>query len=142
METKSQDSIQDDLKDLLKRCPAGTYEAALAFRQDKDVGQIETIVMGVIDRHLEPEQREILANSDDTLRMYEDLGMDSLTMLEVVGGIMLTYFVLGELPGSLGLVGGCLIVVAVLSNGIGNGLTQHNKQKHEQTGGPNGLAKG
>ena len=37
METKSQDSIQDDLKDLLKRCPAGTYEAALAFRQDKDV---------------------------------------------------------------------------------------------------------
>ena len=84
METKSQDSIQDDLKDLLKRCPAGTYEAALAFRQDKDVSQIETIVMGVIDRHLEPEQREILANSDDSLRMYEDLGMDSLTMLEVV----------------------------------------------------------
>ena len=84
METKSQDSIQDDLKDLLKRCPAGTYEAALAFRQDKDVGQIETIVMGVIDRHLEPEQREILSNSDDSLRMYEDLGMDSLTMLEIV----------------------------------------------------------
>jgi acyl carrier protein len=84
METKSQDSIQDDLKDLLKRCPAGTYEAALAFRQDKDVRQIETIVMGVIDRHLEPEQREILSRSDDSLRMYEDLGMDSLTMLEVV----------------------------------------------------------
>ena len=84
METKSQDSIQDDLKDLLKRCPAGTYEAALAFRQDKDIDQIETIVMGVIDRHLEPDQREILSNSDDSLRMYEDLGMDSLTMLEVV----------------------------------------------------------
>jgi acyl carrier protein len=84
METKSQDSIQDDLKDLLKRCPTGTYEAALAFRQDKDIDQIETIVMGVIDRHLEPDQREILSNSDDSLRMYEDLGMDSLTMLEVV----------------------------------------------------------
>ena len=84
METKSQDSIQDDLKDLLKRCPAGTYEAALAFRQDKDFSQIETIVMGVIDRHLEPEQREILSNSDDDMRMYEDLGMDSLTMLEIV----------------------------------------------------------
>ena len=53
-------SVQEDLKELLKRCPAGTYEAALAFRQDKDVSQIETIVMGVIDRHLEPEQREIL----------------------------------------------------------------------------------
>jgi 3-hydroxyacyl-[acyl-carrier-protein] dehydratase len=84
MDTKSPNSIQEDLKELLKRCPAGTYEAALAFRQDKDVDQIETIVMGVIDRHLEPEQREILSNSDDTLRMYEDLGMDSLTMLEIV----------------------------------------------------------
>ena len=59
-----------------------------------------------------------------------------LTMLEVVGGILLTYFVLGELPGSLGLVGGCLIVVAVLSNGIGNGLAQHNKQKHDEQNGP------
>ena len=84
MDTKSPNSIQEDLKELLKRCPAGTYEAALAFRQDKDVDQIETIVMGVIDRHLEPEQREILSKSDDSLRMYEDLGMDSLTMLEIV----------------------------------------------------------
>ena len=40
--------------------------------------------MGIIDRHLEPEQREILAKADDTMRMYEDLGMDSLTMLEIV----------------------------------------------------------
>lgn len=84
METNSPHSVQEDLKELLKRCPAGTYEAALAFRQDKDVSQIETIVMGVIDRHLEPEQREILSKSDDSLRMYEDLGMDSLTMLEIV----------------------------------------------------------
>ena len=84
METKSPDSIQEDLKELLKRCRAGTYEAALAFRQDKDISQIETIVMGVIDRHLEPDQREILSKSDDSLRMYEDLGMDSLTMLEIV----------------------------------------------------------
>ncbi len=84
METNSPQSVQEDLKELLKRCPAGTYEAALAFRQDKDVSQIETIVMGVIDRHLEPEQREILSKSDDSLRMYEDLGMDSLTMLEIV----------------------------------------------------------
>ena len=84
MDTNSPHSVQEDLKELLKRCPAGTYEAALAFRQDKDVSQIETIVMGVIDRHLEPEQREILSKSDDSLRMYEDLGMDSLTMLEIV----------------------------------------------------------
>ena len=77
-------SVEEDLKELLKRCPVGTYEAALSFRKEKNISQVETIVMGIIDRHLEPEQREILSNSDDTLRMYEDLGMDSLTMLEVV----------------------------------------------------------
>lgn len=84
MKEESPAALEEDLKELLKRCPAGTYEAALQFRKNKDVIQIETIVMGIIDRHLEPDQREILAKSDDTLRMYEDLGMDSLTMLEVV----------------------------------------------------------
>lgn len=84
MDTKSELSIEDELRDLLKRCPAGTFEAALAFREEQDIPKIETIVLGIIDRHLEPEQREILAKSDDSLRMYEDLGMDSLTMLEIV----------------------------------------------------------
>ena len=84
METKSDISDREELRELLKRCPAGTFEAALAFRSEKDVSQIEKIVLGIIDRHLEPEQREILAKSDDSLRMYEDLGMDSLTMLEIV----------------------------------------------------------
>jgi acyl carrier protein len=84
MNKESPAALEEDLKELLKRCPAGTYEAALAFRKNKNVSQIETVVMGIIDRHLEPDQREILAKSDDSLRMYEDLGMDSLTMLEVV----------------------------------------------------------
>ena len=68
MDKKSTQSIHEDLRDLLKRCPAGTYEAAIAFRVDKDVSQIEKIVLGIIDRHLEPEQREILLDSDDSLR--------------------------------------------------------------------------
>ena len=84
MDTKSEETIQEDLKELLKRCPLGTYEAAISFRLDKDVTQIEKIVLGIVDRHLEPEQREIFAESDDTLRMYDDLGLDSLTMLEIV----------------------------------------------------------
>ncbi len=84
MRPDSNISVEDDLKDLLKRCPPGTFEAAVAFRKNKDASYVEKIVMGIIDRHLEPDQREILANSDDMLRMYEDLGMDSLTMLEIV----------------------------------------------------------
>lgn len=84
MSSDSNISAEEDLKDLLKRCPPGTYEAAVAFRKNKDASYVEKIVMGIIDRHLEPDQREILAKSDDMLRMYEDLGMDSLTMLEIV----------------------------------------------------------
>ena len=84
MDKESSNDLEDELKDLLKRCPAGTLQAAIDFRLNNNISQIEPIVMGIIERHLEPEQREILANSDDNLRMYEDLGMDSLTMLEVV----------------------------------------------------------
>ena len=84
MNSDSNSTVEEDLKDLLKRCPPGTYEAALNFRNSQDIDQIEPIVMGIIDRHLEPDQREILNNSDENLRMYEDLGMDSLTMLEIV----------------------------------------------------------
>ena len=84
MSSDTKPNVENDLKDLLKHCPPGTYEAALAFRNAKDIDQVEIIVMGIIDRHLEPDQREILNNSDDNLRMYEDLGMDSLTMLEIV----------------------------------------------------------
>ena len=84
MNPDSNSTVEEDLKDLLKRCPPGTYEAALTFRNSQDIDQVEPIVMGIIDRHLEPDQREILNNSDESLRMYEDLGMDSLTMLEIV----------------------------------------------------------
>ena len=84
MDTQSDETIQEDLKDLLKRCPVGTYEAAISFRLKKDSSQIEKIVLGIVDRHLEPEQREIFSNCDDSLRMYDDLGLDSLTMLEII----------------------------------------------------------
>ena len=77
-------NVEDELAELLKRCSPDTLKAALSFRKTKDVKQIETIVLGVIDRHLEPEQREIFKDADDSFRLYEDLGLDSLTMLEIV----------------------------------------------------------
>ena len=76
MDTKSEETVQEDLKELLKRCPVGTYEAATVLPYwKKMLTQIEKIVLGIVDRHLEPEQREIFADcSDDSLRMYDDLG--------------------------------------------------------------------
>ena len=80
----SQKQTEEELAELLKRCSAETLKAAISFRKSKDTGEIETIVHGIIDRRLEPEQGEILQGADDTFRLYEDLGLDSLTMLEIV----------------------------------------------------------
>ena len=71
----SQKQTEEELAELLKRCSAETLKAAISFRKSKDTGEIETIVLGIIDRHLEPEQREIFQGADDTFRLYEDLGL-------------------------------------------------------------------
>ena len=47
-----------------------------------------------------------------------------LSMLEVVGGVLLTYIFVGEYPGTWGIIGTVLTTVAVLTNGIGNGWIQ------------------
>jgi acyl carrier protein len=84
MTDSDQKNTEQELGDLLKRCSPDTLVAAMKFRQSKDVQEIEPIVLGIIDRHLEPEQREIFIKADDSMRLYEDLGLDSLTMLEIV----------------------------------------------------------
>ena len=43
----------EDIKETLKRCPEGTFEALKTFRENQDPEQIPVIVMGIIERHLE-----------------------------------------------------------------------------------------
>ncbi len=42
------------------------------------------IVLGIIERYVEPDLRAKLKDADDDLRIIEDLGIDSLTMMEIV----------------------------------------------------------
>jgi 3-hydroxyacyl-[acyl-carrier-protein] dehydratase len=42
------------------------------------------VVIGVIERFVEPDLRMKLKDADDDLRLIEDLGIDSLTMMEIV----------------------------------------------------------
>lgn len=72
------------LKDTLKRCSAQTLEAALEFRKTRDLSKVSTIVLGIIERFLEPEMADKLAGGDGSLRFMEDLGLDSLTMIEAI----------------------------------------------------------
>ena len=84
MTSTDQKNTKQEMADLLKRCSPDTLAAAIKFRESKDIQEIEPIVLGIIDRHLEPEQREVFKNADDGTRFYEDLGLDSLTMLEII----------------------------------------------------------
>ena len=72
------------LREALKRCSPATYYAACKFKSFGRSDDLRTLVLGVIERFVERELRPKLADASDTLRMREDLGIDSLTMMEVV----------------------------------------------------------
>ena len=77
---------EDDtnLREALKRCSAATYEAAAQFRKTGNTEHLPAIVLGIIERYVEPDLRTKLKDADDDLRVIEDLGIDSLTMMEIV----------------------------------------------------------
>lgn len=72
------------LRESLKRCSPETLQAALEFRKTTDASHLSTIVLGIIERFVEPEHHSRLREADEDLRVIEDLGLDSLTMMEVV----------------------------------------------------------
>ncbi len=73
-----------DLKEGLRRCNAATVEAAIRFRENGDSSAIPTIVYGLIERYQPSTSTVRLADANDETRLVEDLGLDSLTLLELV----------------------------------------------------------
>ena len=81
------DSSAPDLKPLqetLKRCSPETIEAACAFRRTGDATHLPVVVDGVVRRYVENDRRMKLDQPTDDLRLIEDLGLDSLTLMEIV----------------------------------------------------------
>ncbi len=72
------------LREALKRCSPSTFEAAIQFRKTCNPEHLPAVVIGVIERFVEPDLRVKLKDADDDLRLIEDLGIDSLTMMEIV----------------------------------------------------------
>src|ERR1700761_5015181 len=72
------------LRESLKRCSPSTFEAAVAFRKTGNPEHVPAVVIGVIERYVEPDLRIKLKDADDDIRLIEDLGIDSLTMMEIV----------------------------------------------------------
>lgn len=75
--------MEKRLEDELDRAPKGTREALNAFKESGDLGQLEIFAKGVIARNIDDSYIEILNEVDDSTRMADDLGIDSLTMLEI-----------------------------------------------------------
>jgi acyl carrier protein len=83
----SQSFSPDDeiaLRDSLRRCSPATVEAAIAYRKGGDTKALAVIIIGIFERFVEPDLRARLAGDCDDLRVIEDLGIDSLTMMEIV----------------------------------------------------------
>ena len=64
--------------------PPETIEKAVELRKTGNAELAGPVVIGIIERFLEPEKRDLLKNPQDSLRMVDDLGLDSLTMVEIV----------------------------------------------------------
>ncbi len=75
---------EQDLREQLKRCSPETVEGALRYRTTGDPDGVGVVVLGIIERFLDPEVRPRLRAGGDGLRIFDDLGIDSLTMVEVV----------------------------------------------------------
>jgi acyl carrier protein len=74
---------EEELREALRHCSAATFAAACRFRLQGDAAQLPAIILGLIERHVEPDLRAKLREPDDSLRLVEDLGLDSLTMIEI-----------------------------------------------------------
>src|SRR4051812_35030973 len=72
------------LREALKRCSPSTFEAAVQYRKTGNAEHVPAVVIGIIERFVEPDLRMKLKDADDDLRLIEDLGIDSLTMMEIV----------------------------------------------------------
>ncbi|HTJ78664.1 MAG TPA: phosphopantetheine-binding protein [Rariglobus sp.] len=73
------------LRESLRRCPAPAVEAAVAYRKTGDPKLLPVIIVGIFERFVDADLRPKLAGPDcDDMRVIEDLGLDSLTMMEIV----------------------------------------------------------
>ncbi|HUJ10759.1 MAG TPA: phosphopantetheine-binding protein [Verrucomicrobiae bacterium] len=73
-----------DLKEGLRRCRPETVEAAIRFREQGDLDAIPQIVYGILERYQPATATIKLAEASQDTRLIEDLGLDSLTLLEIV----------------------------------------------------------
>lgn len=74
----------EQVNEAMRRCPALSVEAAIKFQSERDPALVPQIVLGIIERFVEPDMRAKVAEARDETRLFDDLGIDSLIMVEIV----------------------------------------------------------
>jgi acyl carrier protein len=84
--TTNHPTVEDhpDLREALKRCSPATYYAACKFRQTGASDHLRVVIAGLVERFVDRELRAKIQSPHESLRLREDLGLDSLTMMEIV----------------------------------------------------------
>jgi len=73
-----------DLKEGLRRCSPETTNAAIRYRERGDLDAIPLVVFGILDRYQPATAPIKLSEANNDTRLIEDIGLDSLTLLEIV----------------------------------------------------------
>jgi acyl carrier protein len=76
-----------DLKEGLRRCSPETVAAAIRYRERGDLDAVPEVVFGILARYQPATAPVKLADATDDMRLIEDIGLDSLTLLEIVMSI-------------------------------------------------------
>jgi len=76
--------VDDRLEEELRRAPAGTTEALHVFKETNDPSQLEIFTRGIVARNIDESYEEELEKADENIHFIDDLGIDSLTMVEIV----------------------------------------------------------
>lgn len=75
---------RNEIAHMLRRCSAPTIEAALRFQETRSPADVEPIIHGLIDREMPAENPTDLAAAPEDTRLIEDLGLDSLGLMDIV----------------------------------------------------------
>jgi len=78
------DEEMEIFEETLKRCPDGTLDALLRYRETKDLDALNAFLLGCIKRHTDKEYYGLLDEGRPDLSFIDDLGIDSMTMMEIV----------------------------------------------------------
>lgn len=74
----------NQIRNSFRRCSNETLEAIMDYRRTGNKQLAQPIVFGIIQRYTPAESVGKLNPDDTSIRLIEDLGIDSLTMLEIV----------------------------------------------------------